>query len=248
MKIQEERYFFEIERILRDRRPKAFFLENVAGLVSHDKGNTINVIENALTQLGYNFKWKIMNAYNYGIPQNRNRWYCVGFLKEYNIEFNVEDMEKYDVSKFNYPKKRKLVIKISDIVSGINDKKYNITETAMKNINEFLPDYLKSSRYLSSDGIILANEIRPSRCNFRSDGISPCLTAKMGTGGNNVPVYIKQMRKLTEKECLKIMGFPPNYKIKENSSHSYKQIGNSVVVSLIQELSSEIVRILNSKA
>ena len=239
--------FFQIERILRERKPQAFFLENVAGLVSHDKGNTIKVIENSLTQLGYTFEWRIMNACNYGIPQNRNRWYCIGFLKEYYIEFNDENKAEYDFSKFNFPKKRELEINVSDIVSDIIDEKYIVTETAMKNINKFLPEYLESERYNLNKGIILVNEIRPSRCNFRSDGISPCLTAKMGTGGNNVPVYVKQMCKLTEKQCLRIMSFPPDFKIKGNSSHSYKQIGNSVVVSLIQELASEIVRILNNK-
>jgi len=236
--------FFEIEKIIRERRPKAFFLENVAGLVSHDNGKTLNVIESKLKELGYNFKSKLMNAYNYGVPQNRNRWYCVGFREDLKIGFQEQDTSKYN-KIYIFPKERKLNITINEIVKDIEDKRYDITETAKFNINNFLPEYLNSKRYnLGEDNIILANEIRASRCNFRSDGISPCLTAKMGTGGNNVPVYVKQMRKLTERECLKIMGFPDTYQIKENSSHSYKQIGNSVVVTVIEEIAKEIVRVL----
>ena len=71
---------------------------------------------------------------------------------------------------------------------------------------------------------LLAYEIRPSRCSFRFDGYSPCLTAKMGTGGNNVPVIVQQMRKFTTKECLLIQGFPKTFKIEDNNLNSYKQI------------------------
>lgn len=234
--------FFEIERIIKNRKPKAFLLENVAGLVSHDHGQTILVIENKLKSLGYNFKWELMNACNYGVPQNRNRWYCVGFRQDLNIGFDRSEENR--AFTFNFPIKRELKIFLKDIIKENNDKQYSITETAQRNIQMYLPNFLMSKRYYGSEDIIIANEIRASRCNFRSDGISPCLTAKMGTGGNNVPVLVSQMRKLTENECLKIMGFPNQYKIKQNSSHSYKQIGNSVVVSLVSEIVREMVRVL----
>ena len=84
---------------------------------------------------------------------------------------------------------------------------------------------------------------RPSRCNFSNNLISPCLTAKMGTGGNNIPVVVVQKRRLTEKECLKIMGFPDDYKI-SNGLYSYKQIGNSVVVPVLEEIARQITNVL----
>ena len=80
---------------------------------------------------------------------------------------------------------------------------------------------------------------------MRDDGISHCLTAKMGTGGNNVPVVVELGRKLTVKECLKLMGFPDNFKIEENKLQSYKQVGNSVPLSVIKLIAEEIVKILN---
>ena len=68
----------------------------------------------------------------------------------------------------------------------------------------------------------------------------------MGTGGNNVPIVVSQKRKLTERECLKIMGFPENFVIKKNSSHSYKQLGNSVVVPVVSVLAKELIRVLKT--
>lgn len=233
--------FFEIERILRDKKPSAFLLENVAGIVNHDNGNTLKVIEYKLNELGYIFKWKLLNAKDYGIPQNRDRWYCVGFLKELNINFEIIENRK-DFILFNFPNKISLKYKVEDILESEDISGYDITETSKLNINKHLS---KHTSKFEENRIIIANEIRPSRCNFRSDGISPCLTAKMGTGGNNIPVVINKNRKLTEYECLRIMGFPETYKIKRNKMQSYKQIGNSVVVPVVSQLAGEIVRVLN---
>lgn len=233
--------FFEVARLIKAKKPKAFFLENVEGIVNHDNGKTLSVIENILTELGYNFQWRVMNASDYGVPQNRKRWYCVGFRNDLQIGFVGQSGKFKEI--YVFPKKRELLFKVKDIVKPIESKNYNVSDICKKNILSFLPAFKKGKRY-NDDNILIANEIRPSRCNFRCDGISPCLTAKMGTGGNNVPLYVEQMRKLTERECLRLMGFPEWYQIDENSMHSYKQIGNSVVVSIISELAKEMVRVL----
>lgn len=225
--------FFEVARILKEKKPKAFLLENVKGLVNHDKGTTLKVILNTLDELGYNYEYKVLNALEYGIPQNRERWYCVGFLKELKIDFsNI------------FPKKKELLFKIENIIDK-NVNGYEITPIAEKNINIHLPKYLEKNN-IENNNLIIANEIRPSKCSFRSNGTAPCLTAKMGTGGNNVPVIVNYKRKLTEKECLKLMGFPDDYYIKENNFHSYKQIGNSVVVPILTEIATNIKQKLDS--
>lgn len=224
--------FFEVARILKYTKPKIAFLENVSGIVSHDSGRTIKVIINTLEELGYKVNTKIMNAKDYGIPQNRNRWYCVAIRKDiYN-------------NNFEFPKKCDLKYTIDDIIVKKSKKEYLSTEVALNNINKHIEKFKKNGRYNKKENLIIANEIRASKCNFRSDGISPCLTAKMGTGGNNIPVVVKYKRKLTEQECLKIMGFPESYKIKENNMQSYKQIGNSVVVPLIYEIAKEFEKYL----
>lgn len=234
--------FFEVARLIKARKPKAFFLENVEGIVNHDSGNTLKVIEDTLMDLGYNFEWKVMNACDYGTPQNRKRWYCVGFRDDLNIGFENQKGDFKSVYKF--PDKCELKFTVNDVVGRKKEVDYKVSDICMKNINTYLPQFKKTERY-KKDNVLVANEIRASRCNFRCDGISPCLTAKMGTGGNNVPVYVKGKRKFTEKECLLLMGFPEWYRIEKNTMHSYKQIGNSVVVTIISELAKEMVRVLS---
>lgn len=230
--------FFEIARILKDKKPNSFILENVKGLINHDGKKTLKIIEKTLDELGYNFSYKVMNALDYGIPQNRERWYCIGFKKELGISF-----DKTQKKAFNFPEKLKLNLFIEDLIDK-DIKGYNCSKRATENIN------IHISRFINKNGrnkerLIIANDIRPSRCSFRNNGTVPCLTAKMGTGGNNIPVITEYDRKLTERECLRLMGFPETYKIKPQFYQSYKQIGNSVVVSIIEKLAHNIVEILN---
>ena len=144
---------------------------------------------------------------------------------------------------FYFPSECKLTISLSDIIDDVVDDCYKVSDIAISNIDKLQDAYLESH---ISEKPLIAYEVRPSRCSFRNDGISPCLTAKMGTGGNNVPIVVSQKRKLTERECLKIMGFPENFVIKKNSSHSYKQLGNSVVVPVVSVLAKELIRVLKT--
>lgn len=231
--------FFDIERILRYHLPKAFLLENVKGLVNHQKGKTLNVILNTLALkingninkerfencLNYNVYYDILNSKNFGVPQNRERIYIIGF--------------KDSVGKFEFPKQSKNIVDISAVLEN-NNIKSDITETAKFNIENNLKKWAAGRDIISKD-FLLAYEIRKLRCTFRNDGLSPCLTAKMGTGGNNVPVLVKHMRKLSTRECLKIQGYPDWFVIKENNSQSYKQIGNSVSVPVIRKIAEEIL-------
>lgn len=222
--------FFDVERIIKEKKPKAFILENVSGIVNHDKGNTLRVIENSLKNLEYDIVWKVMNSKDYGIPQNRNRWYCIGILK-------TENTEKKDLNLI-FPNKEELQLDLESILEKNVSEVYNVSDIAIENINKHINTYIEKK---DKHKVVIANNVRPSKVSFRSDGISPCLTAKMGTGGNNVPIVVSEGRKFTEKECLKLMGFPENFKIKENYGQSYKQIGNSVVVNMIDKLVSNLI-------
>lgn len=228
--------FFDVLRIIKEKRPKAFFLENVAGLTNHDNGNTLRVIMESLDEAGYFATYKLLNAKDYGVPQNRNRWYCVGVRKDLTTE---EEFEKYDF----YPTKCELKYTVDDIVAKKVDESYNSSETAIRNIKKFLGEPEKE--LMASNKILLANNVRPSRTFFARNGVSPCLTAKMGTGGNNVPIVVNYMRKLTEKECLRIMGFPDSYRIRKNYSQSYKQVGNSVIVPILTEIAARLSKFIS---
>ena len=218
--------FFDVARILKEKKPKAFLLENVRGLSNHDGGKTLNVILSTLDQLGYDTEWKVLNAKDYGVPQNRERWYCVGIRKDLNLKLP------------DFPDKRELVHTLKDIILPTVDSSYNSTDICLKNI-----ETNRARKNIKITKTTLAYEIRPSRCQFALGDISPCLTAKMGTGGNNVPVVVKQGRKLTERECLRIMGYPDTYKV-YLGHHTYKQIGNSVVVPVLTELAEGLVNYL----
>ncbi len=222
--------FFEVARILRERQPKAFILENVKGLTNHDKGKTLDVILNTLNDLGYDYVYKVLNSSDYGIPQSRERWYCVGVRKDLSIKLSIDDI---------FPPEQLLLYSYDDVIDSKNNyKDYVISETCKRNIESYIDKVKdKTSKYT------LAYEIRPSRCQFRANGISPCLTAKMGTGGNNVPVIVELNRKLTEKECLKLMGYPDSYKI-GTGAQAYKQIGNSVIVPILEYISKQLVELL----
>lgn len=229
--------FFDVLRILKEKRPSAFFLENVAGLCNHDSGRTMNTIINCLEDIGYITFYKVINAKDVGYPQNRARWYCVGFDRDKFTGIT----EDYD---FPFPKKKELKYTIDSLIDSNVSSDYTVTPTCEKNIYTHLQKFINSSRYDESH-VLIANEVRKSRCNFRCDGISPCLTAKMGTGGNNVPVVVRKKRKLTERECLRIMGYPDSYKIRKNFNQSYKQIGNSVVVPIVKDISEELIKIIS---
>ncbi len=219
--------FFDIERIIQEKQPKAFILENVKGLVNHDKGNTLKVIIETLSKkLNYNIFYKVLNSKDYGVPQNRERIYIIGF-KEYHLEFT-------------FPKKLEERVDLSTIRDH-NLAGTEISELAKSHIVTHLKNH-KLYLQIKENPLLLTYEIRKSRASFRFDNISPCLTAKMGTGGNNVPIFVNEMRKFSTRECLRIQGFPDSYKITPNTSQSYKQIGNSVSVPVVRLLAEEMLK------
>jgi len=108
-------------------------------------------------------------------------------------------------------------------------------------VKKYFKEFRKSA---NGGGLTLASEIRPSRCLMRNDGIANCLTAKMGTGGNNVPVAVDLNRKLTVRECLRLMGFPESFKIREQNHQSYKQIGNSVPIPVVEKIAAKLLSVI----
>ena len=221
--------FFDIERIINAKQPKAFILENVRGLVNHDKGRTFKVILETLEKkLNYKVFYQILNSKDYDVPQNRERIYIIGF-REHDIAFN-------------FPKKLESTIDLSHIRDG-NLEGTDISELAKSHLKMHLKRY-KRYEEIKNNPLLLAYEIRKSRAAFRFDDISPCLTAKMGTGGNNVPIFVNEMRKFTTRECLRIQGFPESYKIAPNTAQSYKQIGNSISVPVVEKLAKNMIQLL----
>ncbi|MBU1129941.1 DNA cytosine methyltransferase, partial [Patescibacteria group bacterium] len=208
--------FFDITRILKDKKPKAFLLENVKNLKTHDKGNTIKVIYHELKRLGYKVTNQVLNAMKYGnLPQNRERIYIVGFLNQ--EAFN----------NFAFPEKISLTKTIHDCLENEEvDNKYYYNDK---------PLYKKLKNDITKKDTVY--QWRRKYVRENKNGVCPTLTANMGMGGHNVPLVLngKGIRKLTPRECANFQGFPKNYKLpKIADSHLYKQFGNSVSIPVIE--------------
>ncbi|WP_303965618.1 DNA cytosine methyltransferase [Sporosarcina ureae] len=218
--------FFEMLRIIQEKKPKVVFLENVKNLVSHEKGNTYRVIIEALESNGYHVKDKILNGSEYGnVPQNRERIYIVAFL------------EKKHYEKFEFPSPIPLTKKLTDVIdfeNKVDDRFYYKPEKCI------FYDQLEKD-IVSKETIY---QWRRKYVRENKSGVCPTLTANMGTGGHNVPLIFTDhgIRKLTPKECLNIQGFPNNFKVPEDLaiSHLYKQAGNSVVVPVVYRIAKNI--------
>ena len=236
--------FFDVLRVLRHHQPKVFILENVKGLISHDAGRTFATILDALAEevngvshttksrdtLGYFVFWKVLNAKDFGVPQNRERIFIVGFRnKPESFEFPKVQMKKPSLNKVldKAPEIRRLSTMSQNYV-----KKYLKMHPKYKEIRD-LP-------------FLIAYEIRKSRAAFRFDDLAPCLTTKMGTGGNNVPYLVNQNRFLSLSELLKIQGFPSSFVLTDSYSHSLRQIGNSVAVPVVKYLYQSVRKSLES--
>jgi DNA (cytosine-5)-methyltransferase 1 len=228
--------FYQILDVIKSqkKKPKAIMLENVKNLVSHDKGNTFNVIEEALSFHGYHIKYKVLNSMEYGnVPQNRERIYVVGFLEE------------REARAFEFPDKIPLTNNLNDVIDRYNklEDKYYYDESSQ--YFEMLREAMKKTD--------TTYQLRRIYVRENKNNVCPTLTANMGTGGHNVPLvldYQNNIRKLTPKECLMLQGFPQDYSIPENmaNSHVYKQAGNSVTVPVIKRIATNIIKVLDDKA
>lgn len=218
--------FFEALRIIKAKQPKAFLLENVKNLVSHDGGNTFRVIKEALEDAGYHFRYQVINSMDYGnVPQNRERIYVVGF----------KDIEH--CNKFYFPDPVQLTKTIKDITNPTEKKEDKFYYMNSK----YYP--LLSETMTNKDTVY---QLRRVYVRENKKNVAPTLTANMGTGGHNVPLIIDEygIRKLTPKECFMLQGFPEEYKLPENmaNSHLYKQAGNSVTVTVIEKIAEQMIK------
>ena len=220
--------FFDIADILRVHRPKAFYLENVKNLASHDNGNTFNTILRVLEkELGYNVFFQIMNPIEYAnIPQNRERVFIIG----------LDPTQISTANSFEFPSKVKLTSTIHDCIEqNVSDEVFYYRET-----QRYYPELIKGMK--SKDTVY---QWRRQYVRENKSNVCPTLTANMGAGGHNVPLILTDngIRKLTPKECLNFQGFPKEYTFPNLAiSKCYMQAGNSVTVPLIQRVATNLVK------
>jgi len=216
--------FFEIVRILRDKRPAALLLENVKNLKTHDNGKTFRIISEALEDLGYHVKSRVLNSMEYGnVPQNRERIYIVGF------------QHKKHADAFEFPKPIALTKSVSDLLEKNVAEKYYYCNS---------PLHKQLKKIIVSKNVVY--QWRRVYVRENKSGVCPTLTANMGTGGHNVPLILdnKRIRKLTPRECARLQGFPESYKLPRDlpDTKLYKQLGNSVTVSVIERVARQMAK------
>ena len=221
--------FEEITRLLREAKPEAFLLENVKGMLSHDRGKTYReIMKPMLEEAGYTVKEEVLNSMTHAnVPQNRERLFIVGFRTGKKIE------------KFKFPAPIDLTKTIKSCLrpktiqeQHIYDERFGCFKTIKKEVKTDSTLYQWRRQY-----------VRENKSN-----VCPTLTANMGSGGHNVPLYYdgKDIRKLTPLECGMFQGFPDNFKLPERMAESklYHQFGNSVTVPLISRIAKEIAKVL----
>ncbi len=232
--------FFDVAEILRRHQPKAFFLENVKGLVIHDRGKTFKTILNTLDELGYVVPDpEIVNAMYFGVPQHRERIYIVGFRKDLGI--SKED--------FIYPQQKEVTKKWLDVreEKPVPAKYYLSTQYMQTLINHKERHAAKGNGFgydiIPDDGIAHAIVVggmgRESNLviDFRQTDLTP--TTRIKGEVNKVG-----WRKMTPREWARLQGYPDNFKIVVADASAYKQFGNSVAVPAIQATGAQLLKTL----
>ncbi len=207
--------FFDICRILKEKRPKAFMLENVKNLCSHDRGRTFKVITEALDELDYEVFYQVLDGQNY-VPQHRERILIVGFdRKRYgsdiDFEFTLTPVEPKPVMR--------------DILERDVDDRYTLSDKLWL----YLQDYAAKHKAAGNGfGYGIADP----------DGVARTLSARYYKDGSEILIAQegKNPRRLTPRECARLQGFPDDFKIPVSDTQAYKQFGNSVVVPLMSDV------------
>lgn len=253
--------FREFARIVIECKPKVFIFENVKGMLNHDKGNTWRTIKQTFEEdCGYDVYYQVLNGKDYGMPQSRERIYCIGFRRE---------------TEFKYPKPVSLEKTVFDFLEHTFDKKYLLKQKGVRFITESI-NHQKS--YTQINGDIQLCQKRNQQFNWHGDFIfHPALKSDTSTaitdenyfctndfeeqyfiqkgcgkyaiipkgkdtmeminkGDNDIDPTHGRYRKLTPRECLRLMGFDDSFKIVVSDTATYKQAGNSIIVNVLMAL------------
>jgi len=220
--------FFDVARILKAKKPQSFILENVKGLLNHDGGRTFNTIVETLESLGYHISYQVLSAKDFGLPQNRQRVYIIGFT----------DKEKQ--SRFRFPLPMDKETKVGDILENLDEvqlKRY------MLSIEQW--EYHKQRK--------IRNKENGKGFGFqlftKNSQYTATLSARYYKDGSEIFIEVPERlpRRLTPRECARLQGFPENYKIVVSNTQAYKQFGNSVSVPVIKEVAKMVLKALMKK-
>jgi DNA (cytosine-5)-methyltransferase 1 len=217
--------FFDVARIIDHRKPSMILLENVKGFTSHDKGRTMAVVKETLEDLGYNVFHKVLNAKDFGVPQNRERVFIVAINKK-----------KMGSIGFEYPVPRKIETKVGDILDLKVDEKYTISNKLWAGHKRRLKEHRAKG---NGFGYSLFNTKSP---------YTSTISARYYKDGSEILIEQKDAnpRKLTPREAARLQGFPEKFQIPVSDNQAYKQFGNSVAVPVIHAIAKNMVKLMEN--
>lgn len=244
--------FFEYARIVNEIQPKVFIYENVRGLTTHDNGKTWEKMKKVFTEtLHYRISEpQVLNAADYGIPQSRRRLFVIGIREDIkcsdfvypkplgvdNLPFFMQDILedncRYDENEMNYnydKKNGKLIVKK---VKGIVDPKYTLTPKVR---DYCLKSGTKTFKTSTQTDLPIARTLLRTMTQHHRAGVDNYITISENNG-------VKEIRSLTERECLRLMGYPDSFKIVVSTQQMLKQAGNSIVVDVMMAILDEIFK------
>lgn len=210
--------YFDIERILKEKKPKAFILENVKMLVGNKKGETFKIILNRLMDIGYHVQWKVLNALNFGVPHKRERVFIVGFLENYVF--------KYPVGSHEYKPLGEILEK------DVPERYYASAYIVRKRKQRHNPSTIPSIWHENKAGNISSY---PYSCALRAYASYNYL-------------LVNGERRLTTRESLRLLGFPESFKIECSYSQMRKLTGNSVCVPVVRAIAEVVLKCLNGES
>jgi len=217
--------FFDVARIIQKKRPKAFMLENVKNLMSHDKGRTFKIIKKTLEELDYSLHYQVIDGKHF-VPQHRERIIIVGFDK--NVYGGKE--------KFTFPVLPEPVHNVGAVLENKPDSKYTLSDKLWT----FLKEYSEKHKAKGNGFGYGLTDL---------NGISRTISARYYKDGSEVliPQKGKNPRRLTPRECARMMGFPDTFVIPVSDNQAYRQFGNSVIVPLMEAVGKSVVKALMHK-
>ena len=246
--------FYEFARIIKESQPKVFIYENVTGLINHDKGKTFEIILNTFKELGYTYYYQVLNAKDYGTSQSRSRIFIIGF-KNKNINYIFPEKELLTNTTINY------------LETNV-DKKYYLSQRSKNYVfkesrlgfcsfNNYVQQCQLKNQQVNLNGMLIIEVLKEqnhdkcfdiseliftqhiySRVDYLIDGHTKEVLNKQDL---NIDYKYFQIRKLTPKECLRLMGFNTDtFKIVCSDLQMYYQSGNSIVVSVLEKLIKNI--------
>jgi len=224
--------FFEYARLINEIRPKVFIFENVKGMLGHDKGATWDVIKGVFNSLDYTIFYDVLNSMNYGIPQNRARLFVVGFAKKV---------------KFDFPNQYKLTKTLEDYLETDVEAKYYLGKKGF----EFVTNRKYQNR-AKVDQRIISTQKANQQFNWNGDFVMEEYDQNKHNHLVDTKAYIGEykgklgyIRKLTPRECLRLMGFSDDFRIAVPDKEIYRQSGNSIVVDVLKELVIQILKVVD---